>query len=83
MFDIPISGARLSTENLPAKLTMNGAYYIVGAPETTSNIPVHATAKATLPGNQFTPETSITIKLLINRVSGVLNFRWVPAGASN
>lgn len=83
MFDIPISGARLSTENLPAKLTMNGAYYIVGAPETTSNTPVHATAKATLPGNQFTPETSITIKLLINRVSGVLNFRWVPAGASN
>lgn len=81
LFSIPIGGAVISSNNVPEKLAVDREYYLTGEPQLSTNLPIHATVTATLPGNTFTPPYPVTVKLLIDKISGLLSFRWVPTNA--
>lgn len=84
LFNVPVAGATVTSKNLPQKLTVSDTTYkVLGTPEVSSKVGIHAEAKLVLPGNKFTPELSATVKLFIDRISGVLSFKWVPSGAGN
>lgn len=82
LFSIPVPGAVISSNGVPEKLVVDKDYYLTGEAQASTNIPTHATITATLPGNAFTPPYPVTVKIYIDKVSGLLSFRWVPTGAN-
>lgn len=83
LFDIPISGATITGSGVPDGLNVDANYYLMGSPAAPDNGPIHCSVKAILQGNVFTPQVTTTVKLYIDRISGVLNFKWSPTDAGN